>query len=384
MKKKNMGRVLTTKEFIKRSRIKHGNYYSYRSVKCIPNKKIKIICRKHGTFTQFPYNHMRGQGCPTCGRLKTGDSNKKPILKDIFIQKAVKIHGHRYDYSKIDNTVYGTKKVKIICKKHGEFFQVSHKHLRGVGCRKCARELINNSLRKTTIQFIKDAKSKHGNKYDYSKVIYKNNITKVPLICKKHGVFSQRPLMHIRGDGCPKCHYEKLFRILRISKKEFVIRASKLHRNKYRYSKVNYINMEKKVIITCPIHGDFLQSPHVHLARGGCGCPSCNDSKGENKIADFLVRKKINYEREKIFKECKYKKPLRFDFYLPKYHMCIEYDGEQHSEERVWPSKEAYKNSKERDRIKNEYCNKNGIILIRVPYTAFKYTDLILEKRILA
>ena len=93
---------------------------------------------------------------------------------------------------------------------------------------------------------------------------------------------------------------------------------------RYDYSKVNYVNNRTDVIIICPIHGEFLQTPSDHFQ--GCGCSLCNKkSKGEIKITRFLTNNNIKFEREKRFSDCKNILPLPFDFYIPK--IIIIYTG---------------------------------------------------------
>ena len=116
-----------------------------------------------------------------------------------FIKRAKKVHGDRYDYSKV-KYINSNTKVIIICNKHGDFEQLPNNHsYRGDRCPKCAGKY------KTTEEFIKEAKIKHGDKYDYSKVKYINSNTKVIINCNKHGDFEQLPTCHLNGEGCIKC-----------------------------------------------------------------------------------------------------------------------------------------------------------------------------------
>lgn len=317
-----MGRDLTTEEFITRARKVHNNFYDYSQVVYVPgiNKKVKIICEIHGLFLQNPHNHLQDQGCPKCGTDRTKNSTIKFISKDDFIINAKKIHGDTYDYSKVDQIIYGSKKIKIICKRHGEFLQPTWNHLRGAICFKCSRELIGKSLRKGQDQFIKDARLKHGNKYDYSKTVYVKNSEKVIIICKKHGEFLQTPMVHLQGNG-------------------------------------NGI---------------------------GCGCPECNNSHGINRIIRWLKNKNIKLKREKVFKECINIHPLRFDIYLPEKNTCIEYDGQQHFRPiSIFGGEKVFKIIKKNDEIKNDYCKNNNIILIRISYKFFNSIEKILEKELL-
>lgn len=105
----------------------------------------------------------------------------------------------------------------------------------------------------------------------------------------------------------------------------------------------------------------------------GEGCPRCNKNKGEESVRRFLTEKGIEFEEQKTFDGCEYKRPLKFDFYLPKYNLCIESDGNVHSDKINWNGKltneqmeEKLKLNQHRDNIKNEYCKNNGIGLLRV------------------
>lgn len=129
--------------------------------------------------------------------------------------------------------------------------------------------------RKTTEQFVQEAHLVHGNRYDYSKVDYKGKDAKVVIICTEHGAFLQRPHNHLQGQGCPKCsgHY--------MNTDYFKEKANQIHNGKYNYDKVEYKDQRSKVVITCPIHGDFLQSPQDHLR--GNGCQKCKSEIHKNK-----------------------------------------------------------------------------------------------------
>jgi len=187
---------LTQEDLIKHFVKIHGNTYDYSKV-IFKNTRTKIIivCKKHGEFLQRPNAHTFGQDCPDCAAESRVKSSKQ------FIKDATKIHGSAYDYSMVDykNTQI---KVVIVCKKHGEFSQTPDSHLHKRGCPHCDIE----SRTKSTKQFIEDAKMIHGETYTYSKTNYKNTITKIIIVCKKHGEFYQEPRSHLQGCGCPKCN----------------------------------------------------------------------------------------------------------------------------------------------------------------------------------
>ena len=192
---------MTTEEFIKRAKEIHGDKYDYSLVdykNC--RTKVKIICPKHGVFEQKSSKHLRGQGCPNCNKSKN-------LTTEEFIKRAKEIHGDKYDYSLVDYKNNYTK-VKIKCNTCCDICeQRPDIHLSGAKC-KCScfeKEIIKkNSL--STEEFIKRAKDIYGDKYDYSLVDYKNNHTKVKIICSKHGVFEQVPASHLNYRGCQRCH----------------------------------------------------------------------------------------------------------------------------------------------------------------------------------
>lgn len=133
-------------------------------------------------------------------------------------------------------------------------------------------------MKYNTESFIKKAKEIHGDKYDYSKVEYVNQATKVCIICPKHGEFWLRPSHHINNTGrnkrgCPKCGDEKRRLNTRKNTEWFIKKAREIHGDKYDYSKVEYVHSASGVTIICPIHGEFTQTPNRHLSNHGC--PQC-------------------------------------------------------------------------------------------------------------
>ena len=133
----------------------------------------------------------------------------KKLTTQEFIEKAIKIHGDKYDYSKVNYINYSTK-VCIICPEHGEFLQTPDRHLHKCGCPKCFFKKESDNKSSNIEEFIEKAKKIHNDNYDYSKVNYINNHTKVCIICPNHGEFWQTPNKHLNGHGCPKCKFSKL------------------------------------------------------------------------------------------------------------------------------------------------------------------------------
>lgn len=193
----------------------------------------------------------------------------KKITTDEFIVKSKTIHGNKYDYSLV-NYKKSKEKVIIKCHIHGYFNQTpsNHTHVKHPqGCPYCC------STRKSDkSKFIEKARKIHGNKYDYSLFVYERNNVKSTIICSVHGEFDTTPSSHlVSKHGCIDCYHDSRRKI----KQKFISESNIIHNNKYNYDYVNYFNNQRKVIIVCPIHGNFKQTPNTHT--NGKGCPKCHD-----------------------------------------------------------------------------------------------------------
>ena len=366
----------------------------------------------------------------------------RKLTTEEFISKAKAIHGNKYQYFK---TVYdkNDKLLCIVCPQHGEFWLSANNHLNGEGCVKCRN--VNTSLRcrRKQIDVINGFKAGHGNKYDYSKVLYvggktavciicpthgkfyqrpthhssgcgcpqcasdkrkmtksefevrakevhgemyeysnvmiSDSKTKVKISCPRHGIFMQAPSEHLSGRGCKKCFNEDRSRRMRSDVIEFSNKANIIHDNKYDYSKVIYYGSRRKVQILCPIHGVFEQTPTAHCQ--GAGCPACSSSSGELRIIKKLKGWGVGFCHQHSFNDCKYHRKLIFDFYIPSKNLLIEYDGEQHSRPiDIFGGDAGFRKTQDRDRIKNNYATNKGIRLIRIPYTKFNDIEKILTE----
>jgi len=291
-----------------------------------------------------------------------------------FIARAIKSHGTKYDYSKV---VYlgPHVKVTIICPEHGEFEQTPDSHVRNHGCPKC-----NGGVKINLAAFLLKANKKHNNKYDYSKVTFDKTSEKIKIGCPEHGEFEQTVSNHLFGYGCQACGLLTRSNNRTKNNEYFIKKSIEVHGNFYDYSKVVYEKINKKVTIICPEHGEFEQTPNDHISNKN-GCPICRESKGEREIAKWLDTHKIHYNRQHKFSDCRDIRPLPFDFYLPEYNVCIEYDGEQHFKE---VSVFNNKNNnlaliKKRDKIKTLYCDqKENPNLIRVKFNELNKIDELL------
>ena len=135
---------------------------------------------------------------------------------------------------------------------------------------------VHGNKKITTKIFIEKAQKIHKNEYSYIKSSYTKYHNKLIITCSKHGDFQQSPYVHLRGSGCPLCYGNEKLTI-----KEFIQRAQKIHNDKYDYNLVIYENNKTKIKISCPIHGEFEQTPTRHLC--GDGCPKCGIIVTANK-----------------------------------------------------------------------------------------------------
>ncbi len=226
-----------------------------------------------------------------------------------FIERAKSIYGDKYDYSDVEY-VNARTKVRIRCKTHGIFEQTPDKH---IGRDRCGCPMCAGNVTRTYGVFKAQAIAVHGDRYDYSKVQYKNNRTPVEIVCRKHGSFWQSPSNHLAGKGCGKCANNA-----KLSTEAFIVNAREVHGDFYDYSHVVYDGNRTEVEIICPIHGPFVQIPYVHLT--GCGCPSCGDVK---RCAGWDAKA----VHEKAMQTCVMKygvdNPMRVDAIRKKQHAAV-------------------------------------------------------------
>lgn len=352
-----------------------------------------------------------------------------------FIELAKQKHGNKYDY-KFTTYIGATKPITIVCPKHGKQTITACIHLRFTGCPQCSLEAMRKNKTMQADEYIKKAVEVHGNEYDYSMledfISTHSANDKIPIICKKHGVFYQDRANHLHGHKCPKCRHEKMF----ITTEEFIRRSNIVHNYKYDYSKSMYVRNNIKVKIICPIHGEFEQIPVSHMTQGygcpkckietiankrrltmerflevsrsvhgdrydtsktvytrkdgkciigcpvhgfvknsieslrrGAGCNLCNSSTGENLVSAYLDKVGIKYEREYSINNFGDKNRYRYDFYLPALNIVIEFHGRQHYEAiDYFGGIERFKESQKRDAYKEHLLKKLNIPLLIIKY----------------
>lgn len=252
---------LTLDEFIRRSKLVHGDECDYSQVEYVNVKTpVAIICRKHGLFTQAPEQHMLGHGCPVCAKEK---------------RKASMLAAHGVEHASQSQEMQSKSRATRQARFGG---------MKPPGSGRKAM---------TTEEFVGRARGVHGDRYDYSMTRYVNSTEKVVIGCPVHGPFEQLPLKHLQGRGCPhpECVAKKKAAAMarraaegrpgKLDKNTFVARARAVHGDFYDYSRVEYRNTKTKVEIVCPVHGSFFQTPEKHMAGSGCPSPECLKARME-------------------------------------------------------------------------------------------------------
>ena len=350
----------------------------------------------------------------------------KKLTKEELIAKAQQIHGNKYDYSKFNYINARTPSI-VICPIHGKFMVSMDNHVN----KKSSCPYCKNNKKYTKDIFIEKANKTHNHFYDYSQIVYQNIDTKICIICPIHGEFWQRPSKHLQGQGCPKCKGDKIAKTKLFSINDFLNKAQQIHKDKYDYSKVEYINSSTKILIICPIHGEFMQTPNKHLL--GQGCPYCanhlqlsretfieKSNQVHNKFYDYsnviyknlktkikiicpihgefeqtpyhhlkghgcpYCAKEINVSESKLYRllkahfsfdiqrEMKFQwltKNKSLDIFIPQYNIAIEYQGEQHFKPiKHFGGEQTYEKILQRDEEKFIECQKNQIKLLYFTY----------------
>lgn len=289
------------------------------------SQNIKFICSTHREVSRSPSDLKFKGGCPKCGNEKSGKSKSG---KETFIDRSSVIHRNKYNYSKV---IYLTarKNVTIVCPIHGEFEQTPSRHISGRGCPVCGRSKPGkNIIKKINMNFTLRCTEIHGDKYNYSKSIYKGNSKHIEIFCNKHkSFFTQTAGSHLSGAGCPKCGIETTRDSKVKTTKHFIERAKVVHEDRYDYSKSNYKSCEENITIICPTHGNFEQTPGNHTNIGKQqGCPRCavTFSTPEQELREFI--ESLGFETSKLRIPTK-PSHREIDIFIKEKSIGIEFNG---------------------------------------------------------
>jgi hypothetical protein len=389
-----VGTKLTTEEVIKRIKETHGDTYDLsKFVYTTQRSKSIFICKEHGEFLSQPKEVWGGTGCPECGLERF----VKPLSKWEDVKPRILMkHGDDYDYI-VESYNGVAKKMKVVCRIHQYEWSTRPMDLiKGAGCPKCRYVKSGRKLVLKVPEFIERSRKTHGDKYDYSKVhqFKQQKKGQVIIICPTHGEFKQNPFDHYSGSGCQKCSLEWSSKVQTIPWEEVLKSFRETHGEQYDYNSRDYTNSSSQIRITCPKHGEFIQSVTSH--KHGQGCPKC----GRERISESLTtpwEEVLKTFREIHNDEYEYtpetytlldnpmemfcKKHGRFE-QIPKNHRngsgCPECGRERISESLTTPWEEVLKSFREVHRDEYDYneetykrtqekmeiiCRKHGVFL---------------------
>lgn len=398
------------------------------------NIPILHHCLLHNVFwNTTPYRVLQGCGCPKCRKEKFHKvrckSHKKYISEVEFINPDIEV---------LEQYVDAKTPILHKCKLDGcEWRPTPSNILGGHGCPECRNRHLYKQRAKTQEKYEIEVFELHPTINVLG--IYVNSETPILHQCLIDGhIWMAKPGNILSGKGCPKCAGN-----IKLTHKEYVERLSII--NPYITPIEEYVNASTSILHKCLIDGyTWMAYPHSMLYGYGCpkcagnakkthdeykqelsisnpdievieeynganipilhqckidgymwsakptnvlcgtGCPCCRESRGEKNIRRWLESHNIKYKCQYSFVDCKDKKALPFDFYIPSFNMCIEYDGIQHFQPVDFAGKgenwaiEQFKNTQRHDEIKNMYCKNNNIHLFRIPY--FKNIEEELQK----
>ena len=322
---------------------------------------VKILhrCKIHDIeWMAYPDNILHGHGCYMCG-------NNIKKTQEQYIQEVKVINSF---IEVIEQYIDALTPIQHRCKVDGYIWYATPSAiLRGDKCPKCM-----GNAKKTTNQYIDELKTIN----DKIEVIgkYINATTPIAHRCMIDGhIWNAKPVNLLSGKGCPICKFNKLSNLFVKSHEQYIKEVALINPDIEVLGQ--YINARTPILHHC-IKDDYIWKSTPFNVLNGQGCPRCQESNGERQIRQWLENKSITYVYQKTFMYCKDKKELPFDFYLPDYNICIEYDGEQHFQPIDFAGNgdewaiERFNATQQHDGIKNQYCKDNDIDLLRIPYYA--------------
>ena len=335
------------------------------------NEKVRFRCKicNHEWEAQAKSMLIGSSGCRKCaGSLSY--SNEE------FLQKLEKVNPN---IEPLEEYTKNRIKIKVKCKICGHIWEITPNKLLSAKrrCPNCTKQ-----TRMTTEQFREKLKSWNPNVTSLGEFGGVDVKTKVKCnVCGNEWDVTPSHLKY--GVGCPVCARKRLNDLLVKTQEEFIEEMEEIDPTIEVIG--GYKNNRTKIRCKCKVCENEWDAMPMNLLRHR-GCPSCSMSKGEKFIKHYLEQNNIKFEPQKKFSECKNIRRLPFDFYLPEYNCCIEFDGQQHYASAVYfvkdedKAKQICEDTKARDLIKNNFCKENNITLLRIPYWKINTISKILDE----
>lgn len=381
---------------------KMWDYFYVKAEDLMPTSKYEVrvkcdYCGKEymcqfGVYT-VGINNKGKNACYQCRRHKLHEENMLNLATDRY--NSIKNRCDKLNYtllSKKEDIHTTHSSIHFMCPRHGHQTLCGITLLNGAECRVCASEK-NSRKRMLKMQSkIQKEISQYNNNQLLNKEDYINSSTKnLKVLCGRcNKVFITDRNSYLKNTQrhenylCPSCNREMVrSRMLRdIDDVENYINSINNNKllNKEDYKGNDIANLK----IQCGICGEIFTTSLVHYQAGKIMCRKCSSaiSHGELAIKEVLDGYHVHYKEEYWFSDCRDINPLPFDFYLPDYNLCIEYQGGQHYKSvEFFGGEEAFKIRQLHDQIKRDYCNLNNIVLIEIPYWEYKnIKNILIEK----
>ena len=323
---------------------------------------IEHYCEIHDfIFSINPTDALRGNGCKYCKGDKIRNAFLKPKAKYI-----AELNIKNPNLRLLGDYLGCEIPTSHICERHNVIWDISPSNaLQGKGCYRCGSEKISSRFLKPVDDYIEELLVKNPDIKLTGE--YVNRKTLAEHYCNKHNnYFDISPECALRGYGCPMCASEKLRAYHLKSENQYIAELKEI--NPDIILRDQYVGTHINTLHECLICGCEWK-PRPSNILSGYGCPRCSESKGEKMVESWLKHNQMIYIPQKKFDNCCDQRPLPFDFYLPCYNICIEYQGKQHYEAIDYFGGEAsLLYTQYHDKIKFNYCKTNHIRLICIPY----------------
>jgi very-short-patch-repair endonuclease/ribosomal protein S27AE len=345
---------------------------SYKNTKT----KFKLKCNVDGHEWYSNYDRLiiAKNKCPRCAGQ---------IIYQEEAQDRVEKRLKEIDASLREPFIYKncSSRIKLFCNIDGHEWETSYKNFvnNRTGCFKCSKHVLyENEIQSNILKRLKELNVSLRESY-----IHINNSSELKLICNIDGHEWESKYSNFINNkkGCAKC--AKVLKLTQSEAEEKVQQRCK----KMNYELIEPFIFKKtsntRIYLKCNKCNFNWEVSYNNFINRKSGCPKCQESKGENEAERILKSFNMNYVPQKKFEGCKDKDYLKFDFYIPDLNICIEFDGIQHYESfNFFGGESGLKDTQRRDSIKNDFCYKNNIYLIRIPYKDFNKMEIIIKKKL--
>lgn len=372
-----MSKRKTQEEFIIEINKLYGNKYTIIGKYSTNRIKLDVNCNTCNKIFQIrPYDLIKGHGCSICGYKKQSENLK--ISHDQFLNNVKNKHGNKYIV--LEKYISMKNKISIKCTICDNIWTTTSHNLYTAGCPNCATIKNSNKKRKSHEDFIKEVYNLTQDEYSVlDKYTLSNKKIRIQHNSKKCNNYKMSiiPDSFLRGTRCPRCYGN-----IKKTDIEFKKEVKEISNNTYKVLDIYKNSTTKMKFKHLDCGNEYYTNAKMFLR--GRRCPYCKMSSGESHIKIWLDKNKIQYIPQYKFKDCIYKAPLLFDFYIKNLNLCIEYQGEQHYIAKdCFGGNPEFKKQQIRDKIKKKYCQNNNINLLEIHYKDFKNINKILNKELL-